>query len=151
MFVDDSYLYNGILLGLSAIALMAVIIHDVSRWSKCIWTSGGAINYQKSFYSMLIWKFRADGTHYLAKNTELPPNTVQVPNLADPEKPQTVKRKCVSEASKTLGVFKAADLSQTGEYDHLIRKTTKFTKALISCPLTHVHAWLAYMTVFIPG
>eukprot|EP00978_Attheya_sp_CCMP212_P031049 scaffold116018_cov47-Attheya_sp.AAC.1 len=128
---------------------MAVITHDVSRWSKCLWTSGGAINYQKSFYSMLIWKFRADGTFYPAKNTELPPNTVQVPNLADPEKPQTVKRKCVSEASKTLGVFKAADLSQTGEYDHLIRKTTKFTKALISCPLTHVHAWLAYMTVFI--
>eukprot|EP00978_Attheya_sp_CCMP212_P003960 scaffold8428_cov65-Attheya_sp.AAC.1 len=74
MFVDDSYLYHGILLGLSAIALMAVITHDVSKWSKCLWTSGGAINYQKSFYSMLIWKFRADGTHYPAKNPELPPN-----------------------------------------------------------------------------
>jgi hypothetical protein len=151
MFVDDSYLYHGVLMGLSAIVLMAVITQDVSRWSKCLWTSGGAINYQKSFYSMLIWKFHADGRHYPAKNTELPPNTVQVPNLANPDKPQTVKRKCVSVASKTLGVFKAADLSQTGEYNHLIRKTTKFTKALISCPLTHVHAWLAYMTVFIPG
>eukprot|EP00978_Attheya_sp_CCMP212_P039558 scaffold206895_cov35-Attheya_sp.AAC.1 len=63
---------------------MAVITHDVSRWSKCLWMSGRAINYQKSFYSMLIWKFRDDGTHYPAKNTELPPNTVQVPNLADP-------------------------------------------------------------------
>eukprot|EP00978_Attheya_sp_CCMP212_P039068 scaffold199829_cov65-Attheya_sp.AAC.1 len=38
------------------------------------------------------------GIHYPAKNTERPPNTVQVPNLANPEKPQTVKRKCVSKA-----------------------------------------------------
>jgi hypothetical protein len=151
MFVDDAYLYHLIALGLGASALMAIITHDISSWSKILWTSGGAVNYQKSFYSMLIWKFNANGTAYLAKEQDLPPNTVNIPNPSKPEETHTVKRKCVTAASKTLGVFKAADLSQTGEYQHLIRKTTRFAKALVSCPLNHVHSWLAYNTVYIPS
>jgi hypothetical protein len=47
--------------------------------------------------------------------------------------------------------MKAADLNQTAEYKHLIMKTTTFTKALAACPMSHYHAWLGYMTVYIPG
>eukprot|EP00978_Attheya_sp_CCMP212_P014792 scaffold37878_cov107-Attheya_sp.AAC.2 len=60
-------------------------------------------------------------------------------------------RKCVSEAEKTLGVMKAADLSQKDELDYLKLKAQKCTKALVACPLTNLHAWLAYMTIYIPG
>jgi hypothetical protein len=31
-----------------------------------------------------------------------------------------IKRKCVTEGTKTLGVVKAADLNQKGEYKHLL-------------------------------
>jgi hypothetical protein len=77
------------------------------------------VNYEKSFYSMLIWKFKANGTAYLAKEQDLPPNTVEIPNPSKTDETQTIKRKCVTIASKTLGVFKAADLSQSEEYQHL--------------------------------
>eukprot|EP00978_Attheya_sp_CCMP212_P029369 scaffold104111_cov65-Attheya_sp.AAC.4 len=47
--------------------------------------------------------------------------------------------------------MKASDLSQTGELKYLKQKAPKFTKALVVCPLTNLHAWLAYMLVYIPG
>jgi hypothetical protein len=151
MFVDDSYLFHALLRFLGAIALMALIAHDISKWSKLLWTSGGAINFTKSFYTMVIWTFTADGIAKITLNDDLPANTVSINNPSKPTERQPIKRKCVTTASKTLGVFKAADLSQTGEFKHLKQKAEKFTKALVSCPLSHMHAWLAYMTVFIPG
>jgi hypothetical protein len=150
-FVDDAYLFHGILKTISAIALMQMIKHDISRWSKILWTSGGAINGIKSFYSMLIWTFDDNGIAQLAKNDQLPKNTVNIPNLSNPKETYTIKRKCVLEASKTLGVFKAADLSQTGELTNLKKKANRFARALLSCPLSHMHVWLAYWTVCIPG
>jgi hypothetical protein len=87
-FVDDAYLYHLIALGLGASALMAIITNDISSWSKILWTSGRAVNYQKSFYAMIIWKFKAkNGTLYLAK---------------EQDKTHTVKQKYVTTASKTL-------------------------------------------------
>ena len=141
-FVDDAYLFHGILRTTSAIALMGMITHDIKRWTKILWTSGGAINSIKSFYSMLIWKFEDNGIATLCKNEELPANSVKIPNPSKPTETYTIKRKCVTEASKTLGVFKAADLSQSGELKYLKKKATKFAKALISCPLSNMHAWL---------
>jgi hypothetical protein len=130
---------------------MTIITHDISSWAKKLWTSGGAVNYTKTFYTMLIWRFKDNGTPYLTKATDLPTNSVEITNPGEPETSRLVKRKCVTHAEKTLGVFKAADLSQTGEYQHLIRKATRFAKALISCPLNQVHSWLAYNTVYIPS
>jgi hypothetical protein len=150
-FVDETYLFHGILKTISAIALMRMIKHDIARWSKILWTSGGSINGIKSFYSMLIWTFDDNGIAELAKNEQLPKNTVQIPNLSNPKETYTIKRKCVSEASKTLGVCKTADLSQTGELINLKKKANRFARALISCPLSHMHAWFAYWTVCIPG
>ena len=151
MFVDDSYLYHGIMKIIGAILLMAAIQQEIALWSKLLWVSGGAINYTKTFYTMMIWKFKPTGQAYLCKNEELPPNTVTLTNPSDPLDTRVIKRKCVTEAEKTLGVMKAADLSQTEELKHLKQKAQKFTKALVACPLTHLHAWLAYTTVYIPG
>eukprot|EP00978_Attheya_sp_CCMP212_P027320 scaffold91518_cov33-Attheya_sp.AAC.5 len=151
MFVDDSYLFHGILKNISAITLMLMITHDIARWSKLLWTSGGAINCTKSFYSMIIWRFEDNGIAKICTNEELPRNSVHLINPSDPTEQHTIKRKCITEASKTLGVFKAADLSQTKEFNHLTKKATKFTKALISCPWSYMHAWLGYWTVCIPG
>jgi hypothetical protein len=151
MFVDDAYLFHILQMLMGARRLMQNISHDIALWAKLLWASGGAINFQKSFYSILIWKFTPDGHAYLLKNTELPSNTVQVPNPGDETKHRTIKRVCVSEASKTLGVMKAADLTQTAEYKNLRKKTYTFTKALAACPMSHYHAWLGYMTVYVPG
>ena len=102
---------------------------------------------------MLIWRFKDNGIPYLANEEDIPTNSVEIPNPGNPDETCIVKRKCVTHAAKTLGVFKAAALSQTGEYQHLLRKTKRFAKEpLISCPLNHVHsAWLAYATVYIPS
>ena len=151
MFVDDSYLYHALAFLIGAMALMKLINHDVSLWSKLLWTSGGAINFGKSFYSMLIWKFKPTGQAYPMKNADLPPNTVYVENPSDPTEELEIERKCVTKATKTLGVMKAADLSQNGELQHLKEKAHTFAKALVACPLSHVHAWLAYITIFITG
>lgn len=150
MFVDDSYLYHILGLLLSAALLMAAITHDLSLWAKLLWVSGGAINFQKSFYTILVWRFKPDGQAYLLKNPDLPPNNVSITN---PTSKQTsiIKRICVSKAKKTLGVMKSADLQQTAEYENLQKKTVTFTKALAACPLSHFHAWLSYTTVYIPG
>jgi hypothetical protein len=59
---------------------MQMIKHDTSRWSKILWTSGGAINGIKSFYSMLIWTFDDNRIAQLARNNQLPKNTVKIPN-----------------------------------------------------------------------
>eukprot|EP00978_Attheya_sp_CCMP212_P006432 scaffold14672_cov61-Attheya_sp.AAC.5 len=146
MFVDDSYLFHGILKNICAIALMLMITQDIARWSKLLWTSGGAVNCTKSFYSMIIWKFEDNGIAKICTNKELPRNSVKLINPSDQTEQHTIKRKCVTEASKTLGVFKAADLSQTEEFNHLKKKANKFPKALISCPLSYTHAWLGYWT-----
>jgi hypothetical protein len=151
IFVDDAYLFHGTLKNIHAIALMSMIVHDIARWSKLLWTSGVAINCTKSFYSMVIWKFNNNGLTYIAKENELPRNSVKISNPSDPRKQHTIKRKCVTVASKTLGVFKAADLSQTEELKYLKEKAHRFAKTLVSCPLSHMHAWLSYWTVCIPG
>eukprot|EP00978_Attheya_sp_CCMP212_P029648 scaffold106016_cov33-Attheya_sp.AAC.1 len=151
MFVDDSYLFHSLARWIGAIALMTLIVHDISKWTKLLWTSGGAINFTKSFYTMVIWTFTADGIAKITLNDDLPTNTVTINTPSKPNERQSIKRKCVMTASKTLGVFKAADLSQTGEFKHLKTKAEQFTKAIVSCPLSHMHAWLSYMPVFIPG
>jgi hypothetical protein len=87
----------------------------------------------------------------IAKENKLPQNSVKIPNPSDPRKHHTIKRKFVTAASKTLGVFKAATLSQTEELKYLKEKAHRFAKARVSCPLSHMHAWLSYWTVCIPG
>jgi hypothetical protein len=151
MFVDDAYLFHILRMLMGATVLMQRISHDLSLWAKLLWVSGGAINFEKSFYSILIWKFTPEGHAYLLKNEELPPNKVQVPNPNDETQHRKIKRTCISKASKTLGVMKAADLNQSAEYTKLHEKTELFNKALAACPLSHYHAWLGYMTVYIPG
>jgi hypothetical protein len=124
---------------------------DISRWAKLLWTSGGAINFDKTSYSMLIWRFKDNGIAKLTPEKDLPRNSGKISNPTKTSENHTIKRKCVTTSIKTLGVFKAADLSQKDEYEHLEGKAQQFAKALISCPLSHMHAWLAYWTVCIPG
>eukprot|EP00978_Attheya_sp_CCMP212_P034137 scaffold141687_cov34-Attheya_sp.AAC.4 len=101
---------------------------------------------------MVIWRFKDNIIAKICTNEELSRNSVKLTSPgSDPTEQHTIKRKCVMEASKTLGVFKAADLSQTEEFNHLTKKANKFAKALISCPLSYMHAWLGYWTVCIPG
>eukprot|EP00978_Attheya_sp_CCMP212_P029771 scaffold106935_cov75-Attheya_sp.AAC.2 len=128
MCVDDSYLFHALLGCCGAIALMALISHDISKWCKLLWTSGGAINFTKSFYTMVIWTFAADGIAKITLNDDLPANTVTIKKPSNPTEQQPIKRQCVTTASKTLGVFKAADLSQTGEVTHLTTKAEKLQK-----------------------
>eukprot|EP00978_Attheya_sp_CCMP212_P024031 scaffold74841_cov31-Attheya_sp.AAC.1 len=80
MFVDDSYLFHSLARWIGAIALMALIAHDISKWSKLLWTSGGAINFTKSFYTMVIWTFTADSIAKITLNDDLPTNTVTINN-----------------------------------------------------------------------
>eukprot|EP00978_Attheya_sp_CCMP212_P035378 scaffold153681_cov61-Attheya_sp.AAC.3 len=56
---------------------------------------------------------------------------------------------CQRSKPNPLGVMKAANSQQTSEYEHLIRKTEHFSKALVACPLNHINAHLAqYDTVY---
>jgi hypothetical protein len=88
---------------------------DISRWAKLLWTSGGAINFDKTSYSMLIWRFKDNGIAELTPEKDLPRNSVKISNPTKPSETHTIKRKCVTTSIKTLGVFKAADLSQKDE------------------------------------
>jgi hypothetical protein len=102
MFVDDSYLFHSILKNIHAINLMGMIGHNISRWAKLLWTSGGAINFDKTSYSMLIWKFKDNGIAELTLEKELPRNSVNISNPTKPSKSHTIKRKCITTSIKTL-------------------------------------------------
>eukprot|EP00978_Attheya_sp_CCMP212_P029418 scaffold104451_cov75-Attheya_sp.AAC.2 len=106
--------------------------NDITSWAKFLWVSGGLLELTKTKYFMIIWKFSSVGKPSLYKESELPPNTVQV--FDQDGKAAMIERLPQNKGIRMLGVRKAGDLSENDEFDHLLEKTQKFTKSVIACP-----------------
>eukprot|EP00957_Ditylum_brightwellii_P160111 12188082-Ditylum_brightwellii.AAC.1 len=74
MFVDDNTLmHNTPCPSTSAEDLMENVQHEVKLWGRLLWLTGGLLEFLKSSYFLVIWKFTAEGKPDISLN--LPPNT----------------------------------------------------------------------------
>eukprot|EP00957_Ditylum_brightwellii_P026389 1996086-Ditylum_brightwellii.AAC.1 len=75
-FVDNATLLhnNGNKFNNSAQQLMNHIQHDAEIWGQLLWVTGGLLEFFKSTYFLLTWKFAASGKPYIGPEEE-PPQT----------------------------------------------------------------------------
>jgi hypothetical protein len=80
-------------------------LHTLAQhWERLLFTTGGAINFQKSFWYLIAWKW-TKGVPSLSMNSYVP-STLQLTTRYDTQ-PVTVPRIATTEAFRTLGVYNA--------------------------------------------
>eukprot|EP00957_Ditylum_brightwellii_P099558 7583996-Ditylum_brightwellii.AAC.1 len=146
MFVDDNTLmHNTPCPSTSAEDLMENVQHNAELWERLLWVTGGLLEFLKSSYFLVIWKFTTKGKPDISLN--LPPNKV---HLTDANGSSTkLKRVQQNDRIEMLGVHKVATLQETTEKNHLHKKLGCFIKAIRACPLKAHIVWLCYITVLI--
>eukprot|EP00957_Ditylum_brightwellii_P032643 2474403-Ditylum_brightwellii.AAC.1 len=132
MFVDDNTLmHNTPHPSTSAEELMENVQHDAELWRRLLWVTGGLLEFLKSSYFLVIWKFTAKGKPDISLN--LPPNKVQLTNAN--RSSTKLKRVQPNDGIEMLGVHKAATLQETTEKNRLHKKLGCFIKAISTYPL----------------
>ena len=94
--------------------------HDTQRWTRILWSSGGALELPKCSYHMLQTIFTATGAPVLRPKAFAGPITVLDDNNASTDIPQTN----VNEAYRTLGSWQSPTKQQHTQYHH-----TDFTQS----------------------
>eukprot|EP00957_Ditylum_brightwellii_P063515 4820966-Ditylum_brightwellii.AAC.1 len=84
MFVDDNTLmHNTNNFTELAPNLMQRVEHDTERWGMLLWTIGGLLEFLKSSYFIVVWKFTAEEKPEIS--SELPENNVRLTNAQKTE------------------------------------------------------------------
>eukprot|EP00957_Ditylum_brightwellii_P067791 5145549-Ditylum_brightwellii.AAC.1 len=148
MFVDNATLLyiNSNKFNILAQQLMNPIQHDTEIWGRLLWATGGLVDFLKSTYFLLIWKFAASGKPYIVLKEELPLDKVTVTDANG----NITKLTRVTERQgiKMLGVFQAAMLEENDEFNYLMDRTTTYVGTTSACPLQPHEIWLEYTTVY---
>ena len=103
IYVDDTDLFHWAQeYGISDEVFQQDVQRATTDWGMIVQATGGAIKPSKSFWYMLSWKF-VRGVPKLKEESELPPNTMTIPQPDGSSAP--IPRKPNSHTAKTLGVW----------------------------------------------
>eukprot|EP00957_Ditylum_brightwellii_P075098 5706262-Ditylum_brightwellii.AAC.1 len=102
-------------------------------WGRLIWTTGGLLEFTKSYYFLLAWMFTPEGHPMVVKEKDLPFNTVEVTNVKGTS--TKLARVSAGKEVKMLGIHKAATLDKTTEYQYLKSKVIACIQAMNACPI----------------
>eukprot|EP00957_Ditylum_brightwellii_P006173 466981-Ditylum_brightwellii.AAC.1 len=150
MFVDDAlHHHNNKDKDISLQLFMVNVRTDIEMWGQSIWTTGGLLEFIKSSYFILAWKFTPEGCSLPIKEKELPKNNVQVTDAH--ETTTTLTKVPARKGGKILDIHKAATLGKTAEFQYLKSKATTYIQAMNACLLPPHKAWLCYLMVYCPS
>jgi len=128
----------------STLSLLAELAQE---WKRLLYSTGGALNLQKSFWFTMTWKWR-NGTASLATTAQRP-GVLRITNGAKTTK-EAVPRIEPTETYRTLGVH----LSPSGKLDESLRilreQAISFASSIISSHLSRFEAYWSYVIYFIP-
>jgi hypothetical protein len=112
------------------------------HWERLLFSTGGAINLQKSHWYLMFFRW-LKGIPVLCTK-QLAPASLQLTSGYS-STPDTVPRIEVNEAFRTLGVYIAPNGSQTTQYNILRQYAVNYSSCIIHSTLTSDEAFLSYM------
>ena len=72
LFVDDmKLLHNSERFNISSNELKHQIQHDSTLWGRILWISGGLLEFDKSTYTIILWRFQPNGAPEITPGSEL--------------------------------------------------------------------------------
>eukprot|EP00957_Ditylum_brightwellii_P061728 4683954-Ditylum_brightwellii.AAC.1 len=81
MFVDDiSHHYNDKNKAITSTQLMKCVQYGIELWGNIILATGGLLEFTKSIFFLLIWKFHPSGQLSIVQEPGLPKNNVRITN-----------------------------------------------------------------------
>ena len=147
MFVDNNTLaHNNSNKEAEPEELMYQIQNDTEMWGRLLSSSGRQLEFSKSSYSLMNWKFNNNGRPYLTKEQDLPINQVLIKDYQG--EGSQLKRTTTNEGVKILGVIKAITMNDSEEFDYLLAHTKTYSKASIVCPLKPHEIWIGYQMIY---
>jgi len=116
-------------------------------WEKALFSTGGAINFQKSFWFLFHWQWK-NGVAKLVS----PPDTLQLKltegNILD--SPVTVPQKSVHDTYRTLGVYISPSGDVTKAIAVLVEQAKDYQARILSSTLPREAALLSYNMYLLP-
>jgi hypothetical protein len=125
---------------------LSLLTELAQKWERLLYSTGGALNLQKSFWFTMTWQWR-NGTASLATATQRP-GELRMTNRANTAK-EAVPRIEPTATYRTLGVH----LSPSGKLDESFRilreQALSFATSIISSSLSRFEAYWSYVIYFI--
>jgi len=117
------------------------------RWERSLFSTGGATNFNKSFWFVFHWKWK-NGIPYLVEPPESMNLQLTEGNAQD--SPINVPRKSVHETYRTLGVYISPSGSSKASYEVLLEKAREYQTKIASSKLPREAALLSYNVYLLP-
>jgi hypothetical protein len=152
-FVDDTSLFTNLPTYTSNIIdLTSAITDDLQIWAGLLEASGGKLELSKCFYYILSWKFNTEGDPAPTSIADQRELTDQI-SIFDSTTSSTtlIPQKEVTEAHKTLGVWKSPIGDESKQKKILQEKSDHFATKIASAQLTRYQARLAYNAMYSPA
>lgn len=117
------------------------------HWERLLFTTGGAINMQKSHWYLMAWNWKG-GLPSLAK-TDTTPATLRLTSGSNPT-PESVPRIEVNDNFRTLGVYLTPNGSQVEQIKRLRQHSTSYASRVVKSTLSPDQAYWSYMSYLRP-
>jgi hypothetical protein len=117
------------------------------RWERALFSTGGAINFSKSFWFAFHWKWKGGVPHLVP-----PPDSIQLrltegTNITQPVQ---VPQKSVHETYRTLGVYISPSGTTKESFKHLLGKAKDYQTKIAASRLPREAALLSYNVYLLP-
>lgn len=122
--------------------LTTKIGHLAQHWEHLLFSTGGAINLQKSHWYLMFFRW-LNGTPILS-TTRMAPASLQMTSGYSTI-PDTVPRLEINEAFRTLGVYIAPNGSQTTQYNILRQYAIDYSSRITHSTLAPDEVFLSYI------
>ena len=102
---------------------------EAQLWEELLYGTGGELELSKCFYYIAHWKWKPDGSAYLATPEEMGGNLIKITNSATGKEIEIEHKSC-AEAHRTLGVMKIPRGDNQAELQRLKEKADNFSRQL---------------------
>ena len=148
-FVDDATTTIPLPSNTNFDAIRNTITYHAGLWEQLQHSSGGKLNVDKCNTALFIWRQDNLGLPELTPHTDTPIHISIV--TSQDNKTQTIPILPLNKAYKYLGVHQCPDGSTSPQIQALLRKSTKYARAISACPLTRHETLTAYFTCYLPA
>lgn len=118
------------------------------KWEELLFTTGGAINFSKSFWILIDWKWK-QGSAWMS-TPELSHQSLHLMEGYDVNKPIPVPQLSPFKAYRTLGVYISPSGSSNTAANILKENADDYAAKITSSSLSREAALLSYLLYFLP-